>query len=263
MIPEMIKTGDFFVQELLDGFTTAQNGVVRFRHPFACARIDGSGKMEEALARLADPLDSLTGERVYRQPGLAARCWAAEFKGTRIHGVSAAQQREGETEVSIMLSSFPATVSWRDQVMANSGDLLPPHAWELPAGTDLSIPAPGDGEKLDPKFPFQIAADISFHSPILSKPLVGAELVTRVVGHTSAVYGERKYGPKIQNGRRIMSFWQGAVSGYPIEVANEIGLNEKFEVDSMVMSMQPWPAVKLFRDRCIARTRHFLDLSYF
>jgi hypothetical protein len=263
MIHEQVSTNAFFIKELLDGFNLPPASQVRFKHPFACVPLQSSEGLWDALELLMKPLSAVQGEREYRQQGVASRCWTAEFQGNKINGVSAAFHDGGEVEIRLMISSFPSTFAWREEVLRNSGHMLPQSAWDLPAGTDLSIPRTDGEEDLDPKFPFQISQGISFYSPILVKPIIGSELVSRVVGHASAVYGERKYGPKIQAGRFIMSFWQGSVSGFPIEVANEIRLNEKMEVDKMVMSMQPWPAVKLFRERCIERTRNFLDLSYF
>lgn len=265
MIPHQIDTRDFFLRDLLDKLNPDEPDSIRLQHPFVLAEIRGAGEVSAALDRLAEPLSSLCGAGEYYQPGLAARCWDADFEGRKVRGVTAVSVPGSGAgiEAAILLSTYPSASQWREQARADSSLSVPKAGWELPAGANIAD-SPADPESgLDPKLPFPIAEDMVFHSPILSKPVHGPELISRVFAHTSAIYGDRKYGPKLQAGRNVVSFWEASISGFTIQVANEIRFNGKREVDEMVMSMRPWPVVKLFRDRCLARTHHFLDVSYF
>lgn len=263
----MHQTGDkdFFIRELLEMLNPAEPKRMRLRHPFVRAEIQGEAEVSGALERLGGALSSLRGANEYSQPGLAAKCWEADFDGSKIRGATAVSAPEtGDGVVAaILVSTYPSASRWRDHVKAGASGTPPQSAWELPAGEDIAAAPPEPESGLDPKLPFPIAEDMVFHSPVLSIPVRGPDLITRIFAHTSAIYGDRKYGPKIQAGRSVMSFWEASISGFAIEVANEIRFNAKGEAEEMAMSMRPWPVVKIFRDRCIAKTRHFLDNSYF
>jgi hypothetical protein len=265
LIPSQIGIRDFFLRDLLEKLNPGDPENIRMRHPFARAELRGSAEVSAALERLADPLSSLRGAGEYFQPGLAAKCWDADLDGRKIRGVTTVSVPDSGdgAEAAIMLSTYPSAAVWREKSMADSPHAPPPAAWELPADADITAGSTVPESELDPKLPFPIALDMVFHSPILSRPVRGPELITRIFAYTSAIYGDRRYGPKIQAGRNVMSFWEASVSGLAIEVANEIRFNVKGEVEEMTMSMRPWPVVKLFRERCLATTRHFLDISYF
>lgn len=265
MIPVQIDAKDFFLGELLEKLTPEQPENIHLQHPFSREEIQGSKQVFSALEQLANPLSSLCGDSEYSQPGFSAKCWDANFNGRKIRGVTTVctPGSGGGVESAIMLNAFPAASLWREQVMMDSHDRFPQSAWDLPFDANpASVPLVPESE-LDPKLPFSIAEDMIFHSPVLSRPALGSELITRIFAHTSVIYGDRKYGPKIQIGSNVFSFWEATVSGFKIQVANEIHFNEKREVDEMVMSMRPWPVVNLFREQCLARTEHFLDVSYF
>lgn len=265
MIRERMVAKDLFLTELLEKAGPGGPREILLRHPFLRGEIRGAAEVAAALERLAHPLSALSEAEAYSQPGLAAKCWDADMEGGKIRGVTAVSLDASGSgaEVSIMLSTFPSASSWRQRVMAESSHLLPRREWELPGGQDIPGPPAVPESGLDPKLPFPIAGDMVFRSPVLSKPVRGPELIRRVFAHTSAIYGDRRYGPKIQAGRSVMSFWEASVSGFPLQVANEIRFNGNREAEEMVMSMRPWPVVKLFRDQCLERTRHFLDGSYF
>lgn len=265
MIQDRTIARDMFLTELQEKVSPKGADGILLRHPFVRGEIRGADAVAAALERLAGPLSSLNGAEAYSQPGLAAKCWDADFEGRKIRGVTSVSVPESGNgiEMAVMLSTYPSAALWRERIMAEYSHILPPPEWELPGGRDVVEPPRIPESALDPKLPFPIAKDMVFRSPILSKPVYGPELITRVFAYTSAIYGDRRYGPKIQAGRNVMSFWEGSVSGFPLQVANEIRFNANREVEEMVMSMRPWPVVKLFRDQCMALTRHFMDNSYF
>lgn len=218
--------------------------------------------MDLAIAT-SGSLTSAVKNTEFQSDEIKACTWLAVFDGQEISGVTAALFGPNGATVSIFSSSLPATGAWRAETIQKAGHLVEPSAWELPEGTDMSRPEFDVDDKLDPKLPFEVTDDVIFQSPVLRKPIAGVDEVRLVIGHAAAVYGERSYGPKLQAGPRLLSFWSAPVDGAPIEVANVIEVNQQKQVTRMVMSMRPWPAVKRFRDRVRPRTEHFLDQSYF
>lgn len=256
-------TTSLYVEELLHESGLPAQAPAVMKHPFACGLIEGMPLIRTLAAALNRPLSATREVTRFAGDNVHARSWTVQFQGQDIPGVTAVFRQGDVAEIRIMLSAFPATAGWREEARRATGDALPATAWELPAGTDQSIPAPDPNEVLDAKLPFQITQDVALFSPVLTKPVHGEADVVRVIGHASAVYGSRSYGPRIMSGASMLSFWTASVSGVPIEVANVIQINSDKLVTSMTMSMQPWPAVQLFRNRVRVRTEHFLDQTYF
>ena len=116
---------------------------------------------------------------------------------------------------------------------------------------------------VDPHFPFPVARDAEFASPILTRKPKGAELVKTVIGHAAAIYGMRDLGPSLGDGATRVSYWTGSVEGLPTEMATRVTFNPAGELTQTTVFMQPLPVVELFRDHARHRLNGILDDSYF
>jgi len=257
------KVSGMFAEDLLQEWKVTSSDQVVLKHPFALGESVGETLVRDLAAMIAAPLTAL--EQVIALDGddIKARGWRARFDDHDIRGVTVAVRKGGAVELQMMLSSFPKTVGWRDEVYRLSEGLIPAELWELPVGTDQSIPEVDPEEKLDPKFPFEVTDDIVFNSPVLLRPVEGIEDVRTIISHASAVYGEREYGPRVMSGPHLLSLWTCGVSGVSIEAANLIQVDSDRRVREMTLAFRPWPAVQLFRDRVVARTRDLIDRSYY
>jgi hypothetical protein len=198
----------------------------------------------------------------YTAEGASAVLWTAEVRGQVLYGCTAAlTSPEGEVQVHLTARSLPATTLWRDRVRVAAAGLVPEEAWELPAGTDRSL-LHDPHEELDSHLPFPLAPEAAFHSPILTRSVLGAELVDKVIAHAAATYGARKVGAQLRGGSGVLFLWTGEVSGVPLQCATQIELSGK-QIGSMAVYMQPWPAVRLFASRMRVRTTALLSPDYF
>jgi hypothetical protein len=199
----------------------------------------------------------------FETEGAAATLWTGEVQGRILYGCTAALVLpQGGAEVRITLRSLPVTTLWRDRVRGAAAGLVPEEAWELPAGTDLSLPRPDPQEVLDAHLPFPLAPEAAFHSPILARSVYGAALVEEVIAHASATYGARSIGARMLAGPEALFLWTGGVSGVPMEVATWMRI-EQGHIAELSVYMQPWPAVRLFHDRMRVRTTGLLSPDYF
>ncbi|OBJ10914.1 hypothetical protein [Mycobacterium sp. 1465703.0] len=110
---------------------------------------------------------------------------------------------------------------------------------------------------------FELAEDVVFNSPILRKPVLGADDVRIALSNAMAVLGDREFLPPVIDGNRLLSLWSCTVSGVSIDAATVIRAGENHHVKELTVFVRPWPAFQLFRDRMIARVGHLIDESYY
>lgn len=267
-------TQSMFTAEIIEALKNNNSSVssplsiqhFQLKHPFSWQPVSGLTDIDTLTQHVQAPVESIELTQSFNNgENVAACCWRVTLDGFEIQGTTAAVLEENTVEIRILLNSFPATRQWRESVMSLSQQLMPSQGWEFPAGTDLSTPEYDPAEPLDAKLPpgIVLAEDVIFEAPIVLKGIQGRELVTRTIGHASAVYGPRDYRHKIQSGHLIMSLWNVSVSDIRIEAANLIQINQEGKVAKMTVSFQPWPAIKLFHDRMRVRTKAFLDADYF
>lgn len=252
----------FFLGSLLaDRSGFAPDAILR--HPFSSEPVTGEAAIRAALEDLAAALGAAP-EVMVTLPGQAeaAVVWTAQCDGHPIEGVTLALFRaDGRLrELRLLARPFPRLGPWRDRALRTAASA---DGWELPAGVDRSIPPPVPGEEVDPHFVFPLADDIVFKSPILLRPVEGADRVRLVVGHAAAVYGDRAVSVRLMNGPFALNAWTGQTSGLPMEMAALVRFGDDRRARELTVFMQPWPAAALFRDRVRARLEGVLDASWF
>ncbi|MCY7294081.1 hypothetical protein [Alteromonas sp. a30] len=262
---ENLNTTSMFVLELLQHFNRLSEGNLSFKHPFSFQTISGIKSIGTLSELIQAPTQSIRQTQSFSDESVAAICWEVFIGNSKVQGVTALVRYPQGSEVRIMLNSFPATRLWRDEVYQLSSHYMNMADWTLPANTDTSTPEYDPSETLDPKLPpgIELADDVIFEAPIVSKGLQGIKTVTTAIGHASAVYGPRDYEHKTMSGACLLSLWNVSVSGLRIEAANLIQFNTEKKVAKMTVSFQPWPAIKLFHDRMRVRTQYFLSSDYF
>jgi hypothetical protein len=195
--------------------------------------------------------------------GAVASLWTAQIEGRTLQGCTAALALPGGgVEVRITARTLPVTTLWRDRVRGAAAGLVPEEAWELPEGTDLSVPDPDPQEVLDAQLPFPLAPETVFYSPVLLRPVEGAALVDKLIAHASATYGDRLVGAALIGSSEALFLWTGSVSGVPVEATTTMRLEQGL-ITSMAVYMQPWPAIRLFGERMRARSKGWLSPDYF
>jgi hypothetical protein len=234
-----------------------------FHHPFLNAPLRGRDHFERfwsELSRLAGPV-TFTDE--FQGEDGSGLIWSAAFADQPVQGVSIAAFKEQRVvELRVIVRPLPSVQKLRD-TMRERDRHLAGALWELPAGTNVTPPPFDPSAPVDAHLPFQVTPEVAFHTPVLQRPVVGEDLVKRIVGHATIIYGGRTYGSRMLAGPQSLTQWVGAVGGQPIHAANHSRRDEQGRVKAITMFMGPLPTLELFFRQLRPRVETFLDAEYF
>ena len=124
-----------------------------------------------------------------------------------------------------------------DQVLAEDIDVSTPY---LPTG-------PADGYLSPPAASPQLAADVVFHSPVLTEIVSGRDRVAAVLQAVEQVGGEPSYRIFTQAGDHVIVAYDLHVHGHTFQVAAVFRFNGDAEIEDMRIYSRPWPVTAMFR----------------
>lgn len=107
-----------------------------------------------------------------------------------------------------------------------------------------------------------LAADVVFHSPILSRSVVGREAVARTMVAAIAVR-EGHYLSEMTDGPITLLMWRGFVDGEPLDSFEMLRHDAAGLVVERSVAMRPFASVLRFRNAFYQRMKTVLDPSYF
>lgn len=257
-----MASGTLFVAELIQESSTTDKPI-NFKGPFTRGHIVGASASIQFATQITGHVDDIEPTFAFSAPGVRAQGWTAQHKEHRIPGITVAADTGEALEITMMLNSFPKTVAWRNDVAASGFEAIEPGMWDLPPGTDTSVCAAATDVETGPPMRFELAKDVVFNSPILLKPVVGAENVRIALSNAMDIFGDREFSPPVIEGSSVLSLWTCRLSGVPVDAATIIEAGEGQQVETLTVFVRPWPAFQLFRDRMIARVGHLIDESYY
>jgi hypothetical protein len=127
---------------------------------------------------------------------------------------------------------------------------------------DLSSPylssGPTDGYLDGPAPSLTLAADVQFHSPVLTATAVGRDLVGQVLQVVAEVSGEPKYRVVDVHGESIVALYDSHVHGHVWQIAGVLTANQQGEITDMRLYSRPWPITALFRGEAYKLLRNTL-----
>lgn len=97
-------------------------------------------------------------------------------------------------------------------------------------------------EEMEPLY----APDVIFHSPFLTKPVIGKGPAIRIVAEAFSHVGPPHYTLEITNDRQTVLVWNGIIKGYELQGAIVIMENTEGLISDMSILMRPYPVVSLF-----------------
>ena len=100
-----------------------------------------------------------------------------------------------------------------------------------------------------------LAENVVMHSPVLIKPIIGRVLVAHAISissHSRDDPGKYIFEGKLDSKTTLLR-WQGRVDGHEIESLELLTDNSDGLLLERTIAYRPFPAVKIFRDRLIAR----------
>lgn len=96
-----------------------------------------------------------------------------------------------------------------------------------------------------------LAENVVMHSPLLTRPIVGRELVAITLSNSTQSRddpGEYVFEAKL-DARTTFLRWQGTVEGHKIESLELLTDDENGLLLERTVAYRPFPALKIFRDR--------------
>ncbi len=96
-----------------------------------------------------------------------------------------------------------------------------------------------------------LAENVLMHSPLLTRPIVGRELVAITLANSTRSRdgkGEYVFEAKLDE-RTTFLRWQGTVEGHKIESLELLTDDDNGLLVERTVAYRPFPAVKIFRDR--------------
>lgn len=93
-----------------------------------------------------------------------------------------------------------------------------------------------------------LAEDIVFNSPVLTRPLVGAEMVSAVLAASALARGGRYIAEYRVDAVTTILRWQGSIQGHSLESIEILIDDAKGLLVERTIAYRPLPAVEIFRD---------------
>lgn len=104
------------------------------------------------------------------------------------------------------------------------------------------------------QFAALFAADVSFHTPILTKPVRGKAMVLPVLAYAVTLTGKPRYTLEIRADRQTVLLWNGTVEGYALQAATVLTDDAAGQIGDITILMRPYPLVTRFQQ---AMYQHF------
>jgi hypothetical protein len=195
--------------------------------------------------RIAGPVEYFFEANDGRQTFLA---WRGMVDGNKLEAVTIVlHDGHGKiSELREMMRPWPVSTLFRNAMFDGLSDRIPQAHWELgarsaPTGPDriftpIALNKPPN------------AADLTLHSPILTKPVVGRDLVGELIGHAHKVQSASSYTSVIATTATILELFDCDADGYPMEGVWLHKLNPKGEVEELSVFLRPYPAVTVLRN---------------
>lgn len=235
---------------------------VVFHHPFLNAPVRGRDQFKRFWEEFAELTGPVSATQEFNGEDGAGLVWSSRFANQPIQGVTISALRDQQiVELRVLVRPLPFVQRLRDTMREH--DPQRTALWELPANAVSTAPPFDPTRPVDAQLPFQVAPNVVFHSPVLRRPVVGEDLVKRIIGHASSIYGGRTYGSRMILGSQALTQWAGTVGGLPIHAVNHSTRDEQGRVTAITMFMGPVPTLELFFRQLRPRVESFLGGEYF
>ncbi|WP_392971330.1 hypothetical protein [Streptomyces sp. LN245] len=131
---------------------------------------------------------------------------------------------------------------------------------------DLSVPyvptGPPSGFLTDPPGLPPLAADVAFHSPVLTDTASGGELVGTILMAVEEISGAPRFRVATRFGNASVLLYDATVHGHTWQLGLVIGLDSNDEIADMRVYSRPWPVAALFRGEVYKLLRDRLGPQY-
>jgi hypothetical protein len=93
-----------------------------------------------------------------------------------------------------------------------------------------------------------LSPDAVLFAPMLSKPVVGAETVLKVISEAARIAGPLHYTHEVGDSKQTFLLWKGQMEGFTLEAATILVDDSDGLIRELRVLMRPWPVATLFRN---------------
>ena len=97
------------------------------------------------------------------------------------------------------------------------------------------------------QFAALFAPDVTFHTPILTKPVSGKDIMLQVIPYATTLTGKPRYTLEVRADRQTVLLWQGTVEGYALQAATVLTDDPAGQIRDITILMRPYPVVTRFQ----------------
>jgi len=134
-----------------------------------------------------------------------------------------------------------------------------------------------DGEPPMSKHPFRLAIesgsgreelmklladDVALLTPIMTRPITGAEQVAQVLADAADVATPIEYTLEASDSHQTFLMWNGHTHGHDLQAVTIIVEGDDGLIHEIRVLMRPWPVVTLFRDAMYDRLGDIVPAAY-
>jgi len=97
------------------------------------------------------------------------------------------------------------------------------------------------------QFAALFAPDVTFHTPILTKPVSGKDQVLPVLAFAATLTGKPRYTLEVRADMQTVLLWNGTVEGYALQAATVLTDDPAGQIRDITILMRPYPLVTRFQ----------------
>ncbi len=214
------------------------------------------GEATRIIANLTYTDEATDGERTFL-------FWKGTVGDREISGVTVVADEAGGLigDLTVLLRSWGVVASFRDTMLRALADAVPLAAWQLDDGkTPPADPDAGVGQR--PGGPLQLAPDVAFHSPMLTKTARGEQNVEDIHKLIAGIQGPRTYLARITTDQTVTEYWNCVIHGHAQQGIDVFELDAEGRVVNQTVWLRPWPVTTILRDAAIAGQLPSLPADY-
>ena len=106
------------------------------------------------------------------------------------------------------------------------------------------------------------APDVTFHTPILTKPVSGKAVMLPVIPYAATLTGKPRYTLEVRADMQTVLLWNGTVEGYALQAATVLTDDSAGQIRDITILMRPYPVVTLFQHSMYQRFASSIPADY-
>lgn len=193
--------------------------------------------------------------------GMTVLLWNGGFGGRKIQGATVLRNRDGlVSDIMILMRPWPVLSLVREAMQHELGATTPAADWGLGEKPETGglVTETSTIKMVSPVF----ASDMQFHSPMLSKTLIGGEKIEAGIRVVHEIQHGHGFQAIFATPSMIVELFDFDVEGYPGQGINHWQLDGEGRAAELSVYLRPFPVVTLLRKAVIARNIPFLPTEF-